>query len=138
MWSAHPLQNVYFNLFAGDRILTRYEMDYWGLGNRKALEYILSHDDSPVINVSVGSWTLIEKSFILLSPKDKMRIRNSDDKTDSLYILTNYRGVRVDDTRYSKDYELFYQLTVSNEIILSVYKWIGPQRHTNDVDAPNY
>jgi len=131
MWNAHPLQNVYFNLFAGDRVLTRYEMDYWGLGNRKALEYILSHDDNPVINVSAASWTRIEYSFILLSPQDKTRIRNSNDKTGPLYILTNYRGVKVDDTRYSKDYELFYQLTVSDEIILSVYKWIGAQRRVS-------
>jgi hypothetical protein len=125
MWNAHPIQNVYFNALAGDGLRNRYEMDYWGLGNRKALEYILSHDQSPLINVWEDSWTHIERSFILLRPEERRRVRRSNDRSNPLYVLTNYRDVEEkDDSKYSRNYALFYQLKIGKEVILSVYKWV--------------
>jgi hypothetical protein len=40
---------------AGSNWKARYELDYWGLGNRQALDYILEHDDRPFITVSPDS-----------------------------------------------------------------------------------
>ena len=37
----HPFQNVYFNMLAGKEIEKKFEMDYWGLSNKQALDYIL-------------------------------------------------------------------------------------------------
>jgi len=45
----HSLQNIYFNRLAGSNlteIRRRFEMDYWGLSQRKALERLLEIDPS--------------------------------------------------------------------------------------------
>jgi hypothetical protein len=125
MWNAHPIQNVYFNALAGDGLRNRYEMDYWGLGNRNALEYIFSQDQSPLINVWADSWTPVEVSFILLRSEERSRLKRSNDRSNPLYILTNYRQVEeIDDSKYLRQYVLFYQLRIGKEVILSVYKWV--------------
>jgi hypothetical protein len=127
MWRAHPLENVYFNLFAGRNVKARYEMDYWGLGNRRALEYILEKDHSPVVNVWADSWTPIEESVLMLQLDDRRRVMVGDEKRVPYYVLTNYRLVNdTDNVKYGRDYELFYEVRVDGEVVLSVFKWKGP------------
>jgi hypothetical protein len=126
MWKAHPLENVYFNALAGKNVRARYEMDYWGLGNRKALEYILQHDRSPVITVWADSVTPLEKSVFMLKPDDRRRISIQDNGGISHYVLTNYYGVEeTDNGKFGREYELFYEVKVGDEVVLSVFKWNG-------------
>jgi Dolichyl-phosphate-mannose-protein mannosyltransferase len=125
MWKAHPVQNVYFNMFAGDGLRHRYELDYWGVGNRKALEYILAEEQSPTINVWADSGTPLENSFMMLKPEERARLKIANDGSAPSYVLTNYRGVKeIDDAKYSQGYQLFYQMKFDGEVILSVYKRI--------------
>jgi Dolichyl-phosphate-mannose-protein mannosyltransferase len=125
MWNAHPVQNVYFNIFAGEGLRNRYELDYWGVGNRKALEYILAYEQSQTINVLAASGTPLEHSFTMLKPEERARLKISNDGSAPTYVLTNYRGVKeIDDAKYSQSHQLFYQMKVDDEIILSVYKRI--------------
>lgn len=146
MWKAHPLENVYFNSLAGRDLKARYEIDYWGVGNRKALEYILEKDHSPVVNVWAGSATSITDSVLLLKPEDRLRVRVEEikwfpylkpedrlrvraenDEGAPYYVLTNYRLVNeTDNPQYSRDYEPFYEVRVGGEVVLSVFKWKGP------------
>jgi len=126
MWKAHPLENVYFNVLAGKNVRARYEMDYWGLGNRKALEYILEHDNSPVITVWADSFTSLAMSVIMLKPEDRRRISIEENKRIPYYVLTNYYGVKeTDNAKFGRAYELFYELKVGDEVVLSVFKWKG-------------
>jgi hypothetical protein len=133
MWKAHPLQNVYFNVLAGKNVKARYEMDYWGLGNRKALEYILEKDHSAVVNVWADSFTPISNSVLMLKGEDRSRVRIGNDKRIPYYVLTNYRSVKdTDDAKYGQEYELFYQMRVGDEVVLSVFKWKGPPPTTGN------
>jgi hypothetical protein len=126
MWRAHPLENVYFNMLAGKNVKARYEMDYWGLGNRRALEYILAHDNSPVVDVRADSATPLGVSVIMLKPNDGLRVRLADDKRTASYVLTNYRGVKdTDSSKYEREYDLFYEIRMNDEVVLSVFKWRG-------------
>lgn len=128
MWKAHPLQNVYFNFFAGKDIKDRYEMDYWGLGNRKALEYILENDKSPVVNVRADSATPLKLSIYMLEPDKRVRIRETDEMTAPYYVLNNYRLFKEPlESKYGKEYDLFYELKVGGEAVLSVFKWKGTE-----------
>ena len=127
MWKAHPLENVYFNIFAGRNVKARFDTDYWGLGNRRALEYILEKDHSPVVNVWADSATPIENSVLMLQREDRKRVRVGKDKRVPYYVLNNYRQVKdPDNVKYSPDYELFYEIKVADEVVLSVFKWKGP------------
>jgi len=50
----HPFEHLYFTRFAGrdmQEIKQRFELDYWGLSNRQALEYIVRTDTSRRIRV---------------------------------------------------------------------------------------
>jgi hypothetical protein len=39
------------------------------------------------------------------------------------YVITNYRLVKhADDVRYANDFDLFYQIRVDNQVILSVFR----------------
>jgi hypothetical protein len=138
MWKAHPFQNVYFNILAGSEPRSRYELDYWGLSNRKALEYIVKNDQSDVICVRADSWTSLDRSFEMIDSRDRKRLRYvaRDDVVvndpgprqcdDPRYIVTNYRLVKdPDDRKYAEDYDLFYQIRVDNEVILSVFRRKG-------------
>jgi hypothetical protein len=124
MWKAHPLECVYFNRLAGNNLKARYDMDYWGLSTRKALEYIVKHDDSPVVNVWSANGGWIESSVAILKPADRQRILIETEKRVPYYILNNYRGVRdTDNARLRQEYELFYEIKVDNEVVLCVFKW---------------
>ena len=85
----HPHQNVYFNFLPGKNIQTKFELDYWGLSNKQALEYILKNDSKNVIRVGSAGPISIENSKQILSPLEKKRILISkNSKSD--YIIDNY------------------------------------------------
>jgi hypothetical protein len=122
MIRAHPMQNVYFNVLAGSEWRRTHELDYWGLGNRAALEYLLAHDPSPTFAVRAESFTDLGPSLLLLHPADRARVRIVDKDQPARYVLTNYRSVDVDAADQWRTRRLFYQLVVDGEVILSVYE----------------
>jgi len=130
----HPFQNVYFNTLAGSDLRSKYDLDYWGLANRKALEYVLKNDQSEVIYVRADSYTPLATAFNMIDEQDRRRLRYSDDLNLLNYLVTNYRPLDQDNAKYAedtapdkyaKDYVLFYQIQVDNEIILSVFRRKG-------------
>jgi len=124
MIRAHPMQNVYFNVLAGSDWRRTYEVDYWGLGNRAAFEYLLAHDRSPSFTVRAESFTDLGSALMLLRPADRARVRVVDKDQPARYVLTNYRSVDVEAADQRPTQRLFYRLTVDGEIILSVYETI--------------
>lgn len=123
IWVAHPIQNIYFNSFAGKDWKNKFELDYWGLGNREALQFIVNNDASSQITLSADSSTPLERSVMMLDKNDASRIIIVDKQSQPLYLLTNYRQVAdKDDSKYFVDYDLFYRREVLGETILSVYK----------------
>jgi len=123
MWRAHPLQNVYFNVLAGSNVKTRYDLDYWGLANRQALEYILRHDPSSLITVGADSETPLHSSIDMLPPADRARLREAADGERAHYLITNYHGEKESDaTRRARGYDLFHEIVVDGETVLSIFK----------------
>jgi len=123
MVRAHPLQNVYFNVLAGKNLKARFDLDYWGLANRKALEYILRHDPSPTIVVAAGSETPLHSSIDMLPPADRQRLRLADPGETARYVIDNYYGRRdFDGVRDVRDYDLLHEIIVDGEVVLSIFK----------------
>jgi len=128
MWASHPLQNVYFNFLAGNDWKSKFELDYWGLANREALQFILDNDNSPVITIRADSQTPLEHTLLILNRKDRDRIAILPVESTPLYLLTNYRQFRNRNLPKPPDnYALFYQKKIDGETILSVFKIKAPQ-----------
>lgn len=89
----HPFQQVYFNeAFAftpPEYLKDNYEMDYWGIGFKQALEYLLEIDDSSTIDVYLN-WVKAESYAETFPPQLRKRI-NFVPKEEATYFVTNYR-----------------------------------------------
>lgn len=137
MIRAHPLQNVYFNVLAGQDWKARFDLDYWGLANRGGLEYILSVDPSPVVVVSTVSASSVEQSFAIIEPEDRHRLvyvrHDQLAQTDlaggsiPVYVFNNYKRLKDQDL-LDRDpgYQLVYHKQIDGETILTVYKQLPP------------
>ena len=120
MMRYHPYQNVYFNRLAGsdlEEIKKRFELDYWGLSYRRALEYIVSHDFDPIIKLYVIN-SAGRTSAWLLKEEDRRRLRFVQRPQDAKYFISNYRGHNYE---YNFPNE-FYYLKVNGTKIMVVYK----------------
>ncbi|MBS0549943.1 MAG: hypothetical protein JSR24_19485 [Proteobacteria bacterium] len=123
MWRAHPLQNVYFNVIAGTNVRAKYDLDYWGLGNRLALETILARDSRPSISVGPASETPVENSFDMIAPAERARLRKPSEGQNPDYLIDNYYGGRiVDDATIARDYALFDEHKIDGEVIFAIYR----------------
>jgi hypothetical protein len=122
MVGVHPMQNVYFNWLAGDDWRRNYDLDYWGLANRAALEYVLAHENADGFTIRAESSTPLELATLVLRPDERRRVRIVGRGDPAEYILTNYRGVDIDEADHQPDRDLFYQLKVDDEVIVSIYK----------------
>ena len=123
----HPHQNVYFNFLAGKNIQTKFELDYWGLSNKQALEYILKNDSKSVIKIGSAGSISLDNSKQILSSLEKNRILISkNSKSD--YIIDNYINW---DGKYKKkryeipnNFKIYKEIFVSGTRIISIYKRI--------------
>ncbi len=125
MWDmrmTHPHQNVYFNLLAGKNmaeVKERFELDYWGLSYRKALEYIVRTDKSPVIKVYAENWPG-ELNAFLLPPADRNRLVFVKDFREAKYFASNYREHKEE---YPFENEVF-AVKFRDVKIMVVYKFL--------------
>lgn len=118
MFSNHPLQNVYFNALAGRDIRHNFEFDYWGLGNRVALERILKSDPAPLIHVSANPYSALKHSFMMLTPEERARLKYSDEPGPHSYYLTNYMAAPED----AGPGPLLFQMKSGSEVMISVFR----------------
>jgi hypothetical protein len=120
MIESHPYEHLYFNRLAGRdmaEIKQRFELDYWGLSYRPALEYIVRTDASPVINVSVANYPGVANS-LMLSPHDQARLHYVSSNQPADYFVTNYR---FHPGGYGYPNEVF-RVRVGNATINSVFR----------------
>jgi hypothetical protein len=120
MIANHPYQNVYFNWLAGtDKMGVRpqFELDYWGLSYRQALEYILKQDDSDLISVKVAN-PPGKFNALILPMAERNRLRFVEDLSQGKYFLSNFR-YHPGDYPYPNE---FYSIQVDGRKIMVVYK----------------
>jgi hypothetical protein len=122
----HPHQNVYFNFLAGKNVQANFELDYWGLSNKQALEYILKNESKNIIKVGSAGSISIENSKQILNSLDRNRILVSKN-TDSDYIIDNYinwYGYKKKRHEIPKNFKIEKEIIVSGIKIVSIYKRI--------------
>lgn len=116
----HPYQNVYFNMLAGrnmEEIKSNFELDYWGLSYREALEYILENDTDKVIKIYIDTEPGMLSSEILTSD-DRNRLKYVPDPLQATYYLSNYRWHKDE---YALD-DPYYSIEIAGTKIMVVYR----------------
>lgn len=137
IYLAHPHQNVYFNLLIGEDWKNKFEVDYWGLGNKQAILHILANDSSPLITIKATSFTPLENTLKLLDKEDRKRVSVVNGDQIANYIFDNYRQIDpiVPTNFQTSDYDLFFDKKIKNESIFRLYKrrHISNQAYSIDI-----
>jgi len=123
MLANHPFEDVYFNPLVGGIRGARfkYELDYWGLSYKKALEVILERDPDPVVKVykdAVGDCGA--GAVDMLPPDIRKRVVLVWDLNsgEAEYFLGGY-WLRREEYPFKNE---FYSVKVDGVKILSVYE----------------
>lgn len=117
----HPYQNVYFNILTGSmsKAKDNFELDYWGLSYRSALEYILKNDKDKIIKIyTTTSPGKPIYSALILKPEERKRLDYTKNLSEAKYFLSNYRLHKYE-FPYFKEY---YSIKVGGAKIMVVYK----------------
>lgn len=136
MFYNKPMQNLYFNYFAGERISARWDMDYWGVGNLEVLKFILETDHKRIISVASLSSTPLDLSLKLLNENEvsRLNILNRVSFTNSkktldfgeekpMYLINNFNELRpTKEILHIVGYSILSRFIVSNNTYLILYK----------------
>lgn len=122
MFTFHPYQNIYFSpLFSRNMQTTKqqFEMDYWGVSYRKALEYVVKTDPNKEIKIVVANNPGNSNALILpQQDRDRIQFLSTDDIAQADYFISNYRWHPKD---YTYQNEVF-SVKIQNAKIMVVYK----------------
>jgi hypothetical protein len=91
MIGKHPLEHLYFNRLAGPNLTAvqeRYELDYWGLSYRPALEFIHQSDPRDSVKVKTSN-RAGEFTWYILAPEAQAQIDFVESLDDADYYVTN-------------------------------------------------
>lgn len=120
MITLHPYQNVYFNRLAGNdlkKAKMQFDVDYWAVSYKEALEYILKHDTRSRINIhSVTKGGLLHGTILNSSVGDRFTFVEDINEAD--YFLTNYRW-HPEDYNYENE---FFSIERNGAKITTVFR----------------
>jgi len=134
----HPHQNIYFNALAGKNLIENFDVDYWGLSNKQALEWIAANDNRPQISVGAGSIMALEYSMMILPPEIKDRFIFTSEITSSDYVISNYRGNLTKYDLSPFNFIRAFEILIDNEIILSIYQNPISTKNLNEITRKNF
>jgi hypothetical protein len=116
----HPHENVYFNAFAGDpsTLRKRFELDYWGLSYKQAVDFILANDPGNDIKIFVANPPGQDyiNSGLPLDQKSRLIIMN--DPVNADYFVSEFRWHPAD-YPYPDEY---YSISIRGTKIMVVYR----------------
>ena len=125
LYKNHPFQNNYFNILAGKKVHEKFEIDYWGLSCRFALEKILKDDQKQTIRVSNVSFLPLIDNLDILTKKQKSRIEYSPNFEESDYLINNNIFVLANNNKIKKipkNFVIYYQLFIDDILVTTIYK----------------
>jgi hypothetical protein len=116
----HPYENVYFNVFSGDpsTLRQRFDLDYWGLSYKQAIDFILANDPSQNIKIAVADMPGIIYIDEGLTAEQQSRLNPVSDIGDAKYFVSDFR-FHPENYPYANEY---YSINVRGTKIMVVYK----------------
>ena len=121
----HPYQYVYFNLLNKKNFHKNFDMDYWALSNKTAIEYILKNYNNFPAKVGTVSFASLRKSLLILDEIEKNKIDVTHNLKEADFLISNYMPRRSGNFIINKEnYEKYYEILVDGKPINTVYKKI--------------
>jgi len=125
MYKFHPHQNVYFNLLAGKKPQNNFEVDYWGLSNKQAFEFILENNNKRIINIGSGGPTSLTNSLKILNINERKRIAITENINADFIIDNhiNWHGkYKKKRHKVPKKFKIYKEIFIDEIKIVSIYK----------------
>ena len=123
MISIHPYEGTYFN-WPVEKALPvpqLFDLDYWGLSYRPALEYILRLDSNERIPVMVGGRTG-EWSAYLLSPAERERLRFTENPEEARYFITTKSVSSIPLPAEFETTPKIHSIKIKNIVLAEIYR----------------
>ena len=116
----------FFNPFFKNLVAGKMELDYWGVSNRSALEFIGKTDNRNKIKIATISFASLENTLRIMNKNDKKKFLVVHDLNDADYAIDSYRKewnkppsfFNLFKTKFKK----IYDLKIDGNIINSIYK----------------
>jgi hypothetical protein len=125
MVQLHPYENVYFNVLAGKDMKTvkkNFELDYYGLSSKQALEYILKTDTATKITFNaVMTPQFLNMQFLPIEQRNRIAFTELEHAD---YFIGQYRA---QNQHYDFKNEVFSAM-VGNASIISVFKLTASEK----------
>ena len=125
MYKFHPYQYAYFNLLAGKKAQNNFEVDYWGLSNKQAFEFILKNEKKSIINIGSAGPISLSNSLKILKIDERKRVIVTENINADFIIDNhiNWHG-KYKKQRYKipKNFKLLKEILVDEIKIVSIYK----------------
>ena len=129
IFKTHPVQNIYFNFVSKPYIENNLPVDYWGLGNKKTIDFLLSQRIN--FRVANSSFTPLNNLKYSLKP-DFSYSKNitflgtqEKNKNTSDFIFTNYYYNRnpknMEKFKIPENYKSYYKLIIDGIIVNEVF-----------------
>ena len=121
----HPYQYVYFNFIQKNIIKKDFDLDYFGLSLKPALENIASNDKKEKILVAAIGDTYLEGSILILNKKIRNKFKVVYDINESDYVIDIYKKrFSKKEKKMGKDFLKFNEIVVDGKVINTTYKRI--------------
>ena len=128
IYKSHPIQNVYFNIFANKIIEGKMPIDYWGLGNKKTIDHVLVNNKK--ISISTSSFTPL--NYLEFSDYNNLYSKevifsgtNIQSKLNSDFIFTNYyydkNPTNIEKYSIPINYKSYYKLIINDIIVNELF-----------------
>ena len=113
---------VFFNSLAGNNLQNKFELDYWGLSIKNALENILKYDNRENIKVIGMSRTRLNFTLFLLNEDERNRIEIVNNVNEADYIISIFNSTTRRKDFMNLGYKIINDIKVDDVIINSTFK----------------
>ena len=129
IFKTHPVQNIYFNFVSKPYIENNLPIDYWGLGNKKTIDFLLSQR----INFSIANSSFTPLNNLKYSLKPDFSYSKNitflgtqeKNKNTSDFIFTNYyynkNPKNMEKFKIPENYKSYYKLIIDGIIVNEVF-----------------
>ena len=122
----HPYQYVYFNSLIGSKFDKYFDMDYWGVSNYNALNYLLKKNKG-TLHVGIIGNSDLGQSRIFLDKSIRDRIIFTHDFIKADFLVDNYNrwnGIRKtkNDLIIENNFKVYFDMNINNVPFTRIYK----------------